>query len=701
MDGSHITGDQGFVALVKRLPIACVLTRLRDGTVLAINPAFEQLFGWPSERMVGNHTDTLPLWLSAQQRSEFFHELSLIGILQQSETRFRCQDGQTRPCLVYAEQMMISGEPCRLSLIHDISDRISAEKALKRSEAKFTALFMDSPEPYILFDKTSARITDINRRFTDVFGYQPEDVMGKTATDINLWRYPEKRPAVIARLMHEGCLRNEPVDFFTRDGRILHCEVSSNFILIGEDKCTLSCFKDVTEKVTIERRIKHQAYHDALTDLPNRLLLQDRLQQHLALGERYGLSFALLFFDLDHFKRINDSLGHGCGDAVLQEVSRRLREGVRKTDTVARLGGDEFVILLTGLSGDLSCITEKTRTYALELLRAVSAPIYIEGHGLQLNCSIGIALSEVHGNTAEDLLKHADTALYGVKASGRNNIAFFEPQMQVDVSQRLQLETDLRQALQSDTFCLHYQPQMDARQNRILGAEALLRWAHPVQGLVGPAMFMDVLEESGMILDVGHWVLNEACSFIARLLEQGLVDADQFSLSINISPRQFRQADFVARVAAAIEAQQIPSHCLELEITESIVIHDINDTVEKMHELRGMGICFAIDDFGTGYSSLSYLKRLPVDQLKIDKSFINDCTEDSNDAEIIRAIIAMGRSLNMQLIAEGVETAEQLAFLQQQDCHFYQGYLFSPAVPETALCALLQQNARDLLLAHP
>ena len=692
MDGSHLNSDQGFVALVKRLPIACILTRIRDSTVLAINPAFEQLFGWPSEQIVGNHTDALPLWISAQQRLEFFHELGRTGALQQSETRLLCQDGQTRPCLVYAEQMMINGEPCRLSLIHDISDRISAEKALKRSEAKFTALFMDSPEPYLLFDKCNARITDVNRRFTDVFGYRPEDVIGRTANEIGLWRHPEKRPAVIARLMREGGLRNEPIDFFTSDGQILHCEVSSNFILIGEDKCTLSCFKDVTEKVTIERRIKHQAYHDALTDLPNRLLLQDRLQQHLALGERYGLSFALLFFDLDHFKRINDSLGHGCGDAVLQEVSRRLREGVRKTDTVARLGGDEFVILLTGLSGDAACITEKTRIFALELLRAVSAPIYIEGHGLQLNCSIGIALSGVHGNTPEDLLKHADTALYGVKASGRNNIAFFETQMQVDVSQRLRLETDLRHALKSGAFCLHYQPQIDARQNRIFGAEALLRWAHPVQGLMGPATFMDILEESGMILEVGHWVLNEACGFIARLLEQGLVEAEQFSVSINISPRQFRQVDFVAQVAAAIEAQQIPSQCLELEITESIVIHDINDTVAKMHELRGMGICFAIDDFGTGYSSLSYLKRLPVDQLKIDKSFINDCTEDSNDAEIIRAIIAMGRSLNMELIAEGVENAEQLAFLQQQDCHFYQGYLFSPAVAETALCALIQQT---------
>lgn len=695
MSNSRLDSEHDLVALVRQLPIACMLTRTGDSTVLAVNPAFEQLLGWPSARLVGSQTEVLPIWASTQQRMEFFRDLSLIGSLQQSETRFQCSDGQTRPCLVYVEHMMLGDEACRLLMLHDISDRIRAEAALKRSEVKFTALFMDSPEPYILFDKSNARISEINRRFTEVFGYTPEDVIGRTAVEIGLWRYSEKRLALIDKLIRDGCLRSEPVDFITKDRRVLNCEVSSNFIRIGAAQCTLSCFKDVTEQVTIEGRIKHQAYHDALTDLPNRLLLHDRLQQHLALGERHGLSFALLLFDLDHFKRINDSLGHGLGDAVLREISRRLRAGVRKTDTVARLGGDEFVVLLTGLVGDVPQVTEQAREHAFELLEAVSAPMLMGGQSLQLNCSIGIALSAEHGSTPEDLLKHADTALYGVKASGRNNIGFFEPQMQVEVSQRLQLEVDLRQALASGAFRLHYQPQIDAREQRIFGAEALLRWEHPEQGLIGPGSFMHVLEESGMILDVGHWVLDEACGFIARLLQQRLIAADQFSLSINISPRQFRQPDFVARVAAVIEARQVPTQCLELEITESMVIHDINDTVAKMHELRNMGICFAIDDFGTGYSSLSYLKRLPVDLLKIDQSFISDCIGDSHDAGIIRAIIAMGRSLNMELIAEGVETAEQLAFLQQQGCHAYQGYLFSPAVSEQTLCTMLQQRPQS------
>src|SRR5690554_6200282 len=456
MSAGQAGGDRGFIAFIQQLPIACMLTRLSDSTVLAVNASFEKLFGWPKEMILENRTEALPLWLSDEQRTAFFHDLNQSGSLRQSQVSFRCSDGRVLPCLVYVEQLTVAGELCRLSMIHDISDRIKAEEALRRSEAKFTALFMDSPEPYLLFDKDNARITEINRRFTEVFGYTVEDAIGKTALELGLWRYPERRPAIIEKLVRNRCLRAEPVDFVTRDGRILNCEVSSNFVRVGEDRCTLSCFKDVTEQVTIERRIKHQAYHDALTNLPNRLLLQDRLQQHLALGERHQLHFAVLFFDLDHFKRINDSLGHGPGDAVLREVSRRLSRGVRRADTVARLGGDEFVVLLTGLSGPLGQITEQVTRQAQGLLESLSAPMRVEGHGLQLSCSIGIALSGEHGTTAEDLLKHADTALYRVKASGRNGFAFFEPQMQLDVSRRLRVENDLRSALQQSAFRLHY-----------------------------------------------------------------------------------------------------------------------------------------------------------------------------------------------------------------------------------------------------
>lgn len=690
---SQDTRDEGFIALFNRLPIACMLAQTSDSTVVSINAAFEQLFGWSQEDVVQRHSVDLPIWSSPTQRETFLGQLTLAGHIQQSETLFRCRDGSLKPCLVYVEFVEVDGRLCRLSMALDISDRAKSEQALRRSETKFAALFQDAPEPYMLFDKRSAHVSEINRSFTEVFGYQPADVVGKDALQIGLWRYPEKRPAVIAKLLRDQRLRNEPVDLISKDGRVINCEVSSNFILVGDEQCTLTTLKDVTERKRIEAHMKHQAYHDSLTDLPNRQLLNDRIAQHIAVGQQHDLSCALLFFDLDHFKRINDSLGHALGDAVLQETGRRLTRTVRKSDTVSRLGGDEFIVLLTGLEGPPARIAEEVRQHATKLLNAVAAPMKIRGHGLQLGCSIGVALAPEHGTSPEDLLKHADTALYGVKASGRNAIAFFEPHMQHAVSQRLLLEAELRQALINEEFCLVYQPQIDARTQRIVGAEALLRWVHPEKGLVSPNTFMHVLEDSGMILQVGHWVLRQACRFTARLLAQRRISADQFSLSVNVSPRQFRQHEFVAGVASAVEEFAIAPRCLYLEITESMVIQDFDDTVGKMRELRRMGIRFAIDDFGTGYSSLSYLKRLPVDVLKIDQSFIQDCAGENSDAEIVRAIIAMARSLKLNIIAEGVETCDQLEFLQSEGCHNYQGYLFSVPLAEDAFCELLAANS--------
>jgi diguanylate cyclase (GGDEF)-like protein/PAS domain S-box-containing protein len=685
------TSDLGLLGLFQRLPIACMLLRVSDNRVLAINKAFEDLFGWQEEDIASLTIEVLPLWNSLDQRRRMLDILAGGASFEQCEAHFKCRDGRVKPCLIYGDSLELDGETCRLLMAHDIGDRISSEEALKRSEAKFAALFQGSPEPYVLFEKRTARILEINRSFTEMFGYQPEDILGKTAAEIGLWRYPEKRAGVIAKLLRDKFLRNEPVDLLARDRRVINCEVSSNFVLVGDEVCTLSSFKDVTERRKIEDRIKHQAFHDSLTGLPNRALLYDRILQHIAVGERHGLSCALLFFDLDYFKRINDSLGHGCGDAVLQEISRRLLKQVRKADTVARLGGDEFVVLLTGFNGSTEDVSRQAYANAASLLAVVAAPMEIEGHSLQLGCSIGVALLPQHGETPEELLKHADTALYGVKATGRNNIAFFEPQMQVLASQRLLLENQLRQAISQQEFCLYYQPQIDSRSNRIIGAEALLRWRHPEKGLIGPGSFMPVLEESAMIISVGQWVLQEACAFLRRLLDAHLVSDGTFSVSINISPRQFRQADLVQQVAAAVQGQGVPASGLKLEITEGIVIQNIADTVNKMRELRAMGVCFAIDDFGTGYSSLSYLKRLPVDLLKIDQSFIRDCARDGSDAEIVRAIISMARSLNLEIIAEGVETPEQLAFLQKQNCHAYQGYHFSPALTEETFRGLLAQ----------
>jgi len=396
--------------------------------------------------------------------------------------------------------------------------------------------------------------------------------------------------------------------------------------------------------------------------------------------------------DIDHFKQINDSLGHPVGDSVLKMVTARLESCVRLEDTVARLGGDEFVVLLSGLEGKRTEATREARSVADKLRTLLAEPMLIEGHRLQITPSIGIAMLPDHGDNPADLLKRADIALYRAKDSGRNTVQVFQKTMQTVASERLRLESDLRLALPRNEFLLHFQPQVDSQSQRMVGAEVLLRWQHPTLGQQSPALFIQILEESGLILEVGSWVLRQACQQTQQLLEQGLVQREDFSISVNISPRQFRQVDFVEQVMDCLENSRLPARMLKLEITEGIVIQNLDDTIAKMNRLKKLGVSFAMDDFGTGYSSLTYLKRLPVDVLKIDQSFVRDATSDPNDAEIIRAIVAMARSLNLEVIAEGVEQAEQLEFLLQQGCHHYQGYLFSKPVPLAEFHDLLQAN---------
>ncbi|MCY1410498.1 putative signaling protein [compost metagenome] len=407
----------------------------------------------------------------------------------------------------------------------------------------------------------------------------------------------------------------------------------------------------------------------------------DRLSQQIALLKRHNLRGALLFLDLDHFKHINDSLGHPVGDTVLKIITARLEASVRTEDTVARLGGDEFVVLLSGLEGSRSQVTEQVRSLADTLRELLAEPMSLDGQRLQVTPSIGVALIPDHGSTPADLLKRADIALYRAKDSGRNTTQLFHNTMQKAASERLQMESDLRMAITRGELSLHFQPQIDTRDERIVGAEVLLRWFHPQLGLQPPAQFIQVLEESGLILEVGSWILEAACGACAQLLGEGLIDINDFSLCVNISPRQFRQNDFVERIAHSLKSNHLPYSMLKLEITEGVVIQNLEDTIAKMHALKKLGVSFAMDDFGTGYSSLTYLKRLPVDALKIDQSFIRDATQDPNEAEIVRAIVAMARSLDLAVIAEGVETSEQLAFLEKLGCHLYQGYLFSRPLP--------------------
>ncbi|WP_275544782.1 MULTISPECIES: bifunctional diguanylate cyclase/phosphodiesterase [unclassified Pseudomonas] len=590
-------------------------------------------------------------------------------------------------------QLDDDGQPLRMvGTLVDISERVLREQRLQASEEKFAKAFHSSPDAITITERESGRYIEVNEGFTRITGYLPEEVVGRTSFEMDVWAYPEERQRLLEQLSRNAKVLHMEMHGRHRDGDVRLVDVSVQPIELDGVPCLLLTARDISELKQAQAQVQHLAYHDALTNLPNRALLMDRLTQQIALLKRHDLRGALLFLDLDHFKHINDSLGHPVGDSVLRLVTARLEASVRLEDTVARLGGDEFVVLLSGLEGKRSEVTRHVRQVAEKLRQLLAEPMLLDGHRLQVTPSIGVALIPDHGNTPADLLKRADIALYRAKDSGRNAIQLFRSTMQDAASARLRLENDLRLALARGEFELHFQPQVDARDGKVVGAEALLRWQHPQLGPQSPAHFIQVLEESGLIVEVGGWVLAEACHFCSQLLAGGLVDSERFSLCVNISPRQFRQHDFVERVANCLRASQLPNAMLKLEITEGIVIQNIDDTVGKMLRLKKQGVSFAMDDFGTGYSSLTYLKRLPVDMLKIDQSFVRDATNDPNDAEIIRAIVAMARSLGLGLIAEGVEQQDQLEFLQSQGCHLYQGYLFSRPLPQEAFRDLLMLN---------
>ncbi|RRV28889.1 PAS domain S-box protein [Pseudomonas sp. o96-267] len=587
-------------------------------------------------------------------------------------------------------QLDDAGQPQRMvGTLVDISERLLREQRLQASEEKFAKAFHSSPDAITITERDTGRYIEINEGFTRITGYLDWEVIGRTVHELSIWAYPEERVRMIEHLTQHGQVLHMEMHGRHRDGELRLVDVSVQPIELDGVPCLLLTARDISELKQAQAQVQHLAYHDALTNLPNRALLMDRLTQQIALLKRHELRGALLFLDLDHFKHINDSLGHPVGDSVLRLITARLEASVRLEDTVARLGGDEFVVLLSGLEGKRSEVTRHVRQVADKLRQLLAEPMLLDGHRLQVTPSIGVALIPDHGNTPADLLKRADIALYRAKDSGRNAIQLFRTTMQDAASARLRLENDLRLALARGEFELHFQPQVDARDGKVVGAEALLRWQHPQLGPQSPAHFIQVLEESGLIVEVGGWVLAEACHFCSQLLAGGLVDGERFSLCVNISPRQFRQHDFVERVANCLRDSQLPNAMLKLEITEGIVIQNIDDTVGKMLRLKKHGVSFAMDDFGTGYSSLTYLKRLPVDMLKIDQSFVRDATNDPNDAEIIRAIVAMARSLGLALIAEGVEQQDQLDFLQAQGCHLYQGYLFSKPLPQEVFCELL------------
>ncbi|WP_019140473.1 EAL domain-containing protein [Noviherbaspirillum massiliense] len=567
-----------------------------------------------------------------------------------------------------------------MSTLQIFAARAAAELERQEADARIRdqASLLDKAKDAIFVCGIDFRITYWNKGAERLYGWTAEEALGKTKLEL---MYDESSELAHATAM---VLRQEEWRGENRQRRKdgSPVVVETHWTLVrdeeGKPQSILAINTDITQRKEAEREIERLAFYDSLTRLPNRRLLLDRLEHALATSGRSGHSGALLFIDLDNFKTLNDTLGHDKGDLLLKQVARRLEGCVRKSNTVARLGGDEFVIMLEDLSAHPQEAAAQAEIVGEKVLAAFIPTFPLDSVEHHSSPSIGIALFGGRSDTVDELLKRADLAMYQAKAAGRNAIRFFDPEMQNVVSARLSLEADFRHGLQRQEFLLHYQAQTDGN-GHVKGVEALVRWKHSVRGMVSPAAFIPLAEETGLITSLGKWVLETACAQVAAWAARP--ETSHLSVAVNVSARQFHHPKFVDQVLDVLEYTGADPRHLKLEITESMLVKNMEDTIAKMAALKAKGVGFSLDDFGTGYSSLTYLKRLPLDQLKIDQSFVRDVLVDANDAAIARTIVALGQILGLEVIAEGVETEDQRDFLAQHGCHAYQGYLFSPPLP--------------------
>jgi len=579
-------------------------------------------------------------------------------------------------------------------------DRAEALSGLARQEERFRLLFHNGNDAIFVYETDP--LTAVPSHFTEVndiacqrLAYCREDLLRMMPADIEGGASPPS-DAHRRQLIEQKAAVFERIHV-TKDGRAIPVEINARMFELQGKTMVLAVARDITERKEAERKIQELAYLDGLTTLPNRRLLMDRLGHALSTSVRNKQKGGLLLVDLDNFKSLNDTLGHAEGDLLLQQAARRLTASVREGDTVARLGGDEFVVMLEDLGENPHEAAARIKFVGEKILTALAAPYSLSVQEHHSSASIGAALFGEQYESLDDLLKRADIAMYQAKAAGRNALCFFDPDLQSAVKARASTEKFLRQAIKDDQFLLYYQPQMD--RDRLIGAEALIRWNHPERGMVSPNEFIPLAEETGLILSLGNWVLDRACSQIAAWAERK--DICHITVAVNVSARQFRQSDFVDQVLTVLDRTGANPQYLKLELTESMLVDNIEDVIAKMTALKARGLSFSLDDFGTGYSSLSYLKRLPLDQLKIDQSFIRDLMGDLNSGAIAQTIIALGRTMGLSVIAEGVETEEQRAFLARLGCHLYQGYLFSRPVAVAEFEELLEPRFRTQISAKP
>jgi diguanylate cyclase (GGDEF)-like protein/PAS domain S-box-containing protein len=661
------------------------------GNFTETNQAFINLAGHRPEEMARlNVKDLIP----ARYRSEFDGYLSTLLKQGKSTGLMRVISSQGEERIVEYRNSVIYDDQGRPTAIRgsarDITEKIRTEAALRKSQAMLARAQKMAGLGNWELDLGCGELTCSDEIY-HIGGLNP--VPERPTVDGFLHMVHRDDRTRVEQWLNQAQDQGGPTTIEHRivqpegEVRIVHQLVEvERHTPTGRPVKLVGTVQDITALRKSEEQIAHQAYHDPLTGLPNRLLFNDRLKMALASAHRKGVRLAILFLDLDHFKNINDSLGHAVGDLLLQAVAKRLVRWVRAEDTVARLGGDEFILLLPGIeNADLAVHA------AQRIQESLRVPFSIREHELHVSVSVGITIFPDDGRDLDTLVRNADLAMYRAKDHGRDQYCLFTPAMNERMIKRMVLEADLRRAIERNEFLVHYQPKVDLATGRVTGLEALVRWQRPRVGLVAPDKFIPLAEETGLIVPLGLWVLRTACAQTRKWHEAGF---GGLVVSVNLSPRQFRERDLVPMVGRVLDETGLPPDCLELEITENVVMHSVVEAIETLERLSSLGIRLSLDDFGRGYSSLYYLKRFPMNTLKIDRSFVADIATDRNDAAIVDTIISMGRSLNLMVIAEGVETEEQLALLRKHKCDQMQGFLFSRPVPADEITALLTSDRR-------
>jgi diguanylate cyclase (GGDEF)-like protein/hemerythrin-like metal-binding protein/PAS domain S-box-containing protein len=653
----------------------CIKIIDAQGCLVQINPAGLKMLEIDSaEQVIGHQVFNV---VAPEYRSAYakLHQRVIAGESMQMEFEVIGLKGTRRWLDTHAVPMKeANGAVVHLSVTRDISERKQSEHQLRIAATAF-----ESQEGMLITDADNV-ILRVNKAFTEITGFTAEEVVGKNPCIFQSGRHDQNYFTAMWNSVSitgkwEGEIWNR-----RKNGEIFpeYLTITAVKNLEGIVTHFVATYTDITQRKMAAEEIERLAYYDPLTGLPNRQLLQDRLKLALASSHRSGRKGSLLFIDLDNFKTLNDTVGHDVGDLLLKQVAQRLEGCVREGDTVARLGGDEFVVVLEDLSEQAFESATLTETIGKKILAIFNQPYLLNSYEYLSTASIGATLFNGYEQSSDDILKQADIAMYHAKTSGRNTLCFFDPQMQAGITARVALEADLRLALAENQFKLYYQLQIH-HDRQIIGAEVLIRWQHPQRGLISPQEFIPLAEETGLILPIGQWVLETACAQLKSWEDSEY--AQHLQLAVNVSARQFHQADFVEQVSQVLLRSAINPEKLKLELTESLVLDDIEDSIIKMHALRKIGVRFSMDDFGTGYSSLAYLTQLPLDQLKIDQSFVRNICMKPTDAIIVQTIIGMAKNLGMEVIAEGVETEVQRAFLEQHGCPVCQGYLFSKPVP--------------------